>query len=108
MAEQGRDAAADGRARTEQDEKKESEHGGRQNHGKRGQGFKRSEPAAAAQHEQRCERHGNGEENRRGDRGQTERKCEGLPVHCVHQQSTVRVRGCPTISRRGRVKKRKE
>ncbi len=84
MAEQGSNAAAKGRARAEQDEKKEAEHGGRQNHGQRGESFKRGEPAAAAQHEQRRERHGDGEENRRGDRGQTERECEGLPVHEVH------------------------
>ena len=70
MAEEGRDAAADGRARAEQDEKKESEHGGRQNHGQSGQSFKRGQPAAAAQHEQRRERHGDSEKNRRGDRGQ--------------------------------------
>ena len=84
MAEEGRDAAAHGRARAEQDEEKEAEHGGRQNHGQRGQCFQRGEPAAAAQHEHGCERHGDGEKNRRGDRGQSERECEGLPVHWVH------------------------
>ena len=40
MAEQGGDAAAKGGARAEQDEKKKTEHGGRQNHGQRGQSFK--------------------------------------------------------------------
>ena len=40
-----------------------------------------SEPAAAAQHQQRRERHGDGKENRSGDSGETERECEGLPVH---------------------------
>ena len=85
MAEEGGDAAADGGAGAEEDEKKEAEHGGRQDHGQRGQGFKRGEPAAAAEHEQRRERHGDGEEDRRGDRGQPERECERLPVHGFHR-----------------------
>ena len=81
MAEQRGNAAAKGGARTEQDEKEKTEHGRRQNHGQRGERFKRGEPAAAAQHEQRRERHGDGKQNSRGDRCQTERECEGLPVH---------------------------
>ena len=79
----------DGRAGAEQDEQKKSKHRGRQNHGQRGQSFQRGEPAAAAQHQQRRERHGDSEKNRRGDRGQSERECEGLPVHDFHQQTNV-------------------
>ena len=71
MAEQSGNAAAKSRARPEQHEKKETENGGRQNHGQGGKSFNSSEPAAAAQHDKRRERHGDGEQNRGSDGGET-------------------------------------
>ena len=39
------------------------------------------EPAAAAEHDEGREGHGDGEQNRCGDGCETEREGEGLPVH---------------------------
>ena len=84
MAEQGGNAAAKGCSRAEQDKKKEAEDGGRQDHGQRGESFNGGEPAAAAEHDERCERHSDGEKNRCSDGGETKREGECLPVHCAH------------------------
>ena len=89
VTKQGRNAAAKGGARAEQDEKKEAEHGGRQNHGQRGQSLKSRQPSAAAQHQQGSERHGYGQQNDRGDRRQTKRERECLPVHEFHSQTIL-------------------
>jgi len=84
MTEQGGDAPAKGCAGAEKDEKKEAEDGGRQDHRKSGEGFNGGEPAAAAEHDERSERHGDDEKNRGGDGGEAKRESECLPVHCAH------------------------
>ena len=81
MAEQCGDAAAQGCARAQQDEQEESEHSGRENQRKCGERLKNSQPAAAAQHQPRCQRHGYGQQDGSRDRCQLEREREGLPIH---------------------------
>ena len=83
MAEEGGDAAADGGARSEEDEQEEAEDGGRQDEGQGGKGFKRGEPAAAAQHQQGRKRDGDGKQDGGGHRCQPESEGERLPVHRV-------------------------
>src|SRR5262249_1928741 len=65
-------AAADCGARTEQNEKKESQDGWRQNHGQRGERFKGGEPAVASQYENGGKRYSDGEQYDRGHRCETE------------------------------------
>ena len=82
VAEEGGDVAANDGAGPEEDEKKEAQDGGRQDHGEGGEGLESGEPAAAAEDKQRRERDGDGEKNGGGDGCETKRESEGLPVHC--------------------------
>jgi hypothetical protein len=70
MTQQASNAAAEGCSWAEKDEQEESEDGGRQDKWQGCESFDNSEPAAAAQNQDRCQRHGYGEQNGRGDRGQ--------------------------------------
>ena len=81
---QGGDAAAKCCAGPKKDEQKEAENGGRQDHGQRGKSFNGGEPASAAEHDEGREWHGDREENRSGDGGETKRESECLPVHGGH------------------------
>ena len=83
MPEQRRDPAPERSARPQQDQQKKSEHGGRQHQRQGGQRLQRRQPAAASQHQQRRQRHGHGQQNRRGHGGQPESEGERLPVHHV-------------------------
>ncbi len=99
MAEEGGDAAAEGGAGAKENKKKEAEHGGRQNHGQRGQSFKSGEPASAAQHDERGERHGDGEKNRGGDRGETKAERRMLASPLLQRKTTGFARGLPPFLR---------
>jgi hypothetical protein len=81
MAEQGSKSAADGGARTEHHQQKESEHGGRQDQRQGSQRLDSRQPAAAPEYQQSGQRHGHSQQNRCCDRCELEGEGERLPIH---------------------------
>ena len=73
-AKEGGDSAANSGVRSQQNQQKESENRGRQHQRQSGKRLKGREPASAAQHQQRRQRHCDGQQNGRCDGCESERE----------------------------------
>src|SRR5579863_1309505 len=91
MTEQGNDGASEARVRTEQNEQEEAEDGWWQHERQRGQRLEHGKPSASAEHQQRGQRDGDGQQDGGGDGCKSKSESERLPVHgyCIRLTNRI-------------------